>query len=116
MLPLTRFRSSPRSPDRLEGRGGSNNGSFSADIHDGNYAVSVEPPPRGAFTLKEAALAIEALVALVEDEFPRYPLAELAYTWGGSSLGEAHYSALRKVEAWLPRDTESSISEGHCAP
>lgn len=48
----------------------------------------------------EALLAIVALVALVRDEFPPDPLAELAYIYGGC-LTSAHYAALAKVDQWL---------------
>jgi hypothetical protein len=64
-------------------------------------------------TKKELRLAIEALIALVDDEFPARPLKELAYIFGGTSLTGAHYDAIEKVDKSFFCWPEAPISDGN---
>jgi hypothetical protein len=65
---------------------------------------------------RELRLAIEALVALVDREYPARPLRELAWIHGGSDLTTAHYEAVAKVEGWLFRGCEASVGGGDNRP
>lgn len=59
------------------------------------------------FTMADAVLTIEALRALVLDEYPSLPLADLARTWGGGGLTQRHYLACERVEqALFPAELE----------
>ena len=59
-------------------------------------AVSSRPISR-----QELILAIEAFVALLDEEFPITPLSEAVYCWGGNDLTEAHYRAVARVKTEL---------------